>query len=125
MEIIERPSELSRMTEPALRAWLEARLMELFEEGIRVQFWIVEPGDEVLTVGWLACWGQEPDASVSVEDLLAVVEYVEEQPSFFAAVVPANHEAGLILIVPKTAALDLDLWKQFQQVSVTLEATLI
>ena len=125
MEIIERPSELNRLTEPALRAWLEARLVELSEEDIRVQFWIVEPGDDVLVAGWLACWGQEPDATASLEDLLTVVEYVEEQPSFFAAVVPANHEAGLILIVPKTAALDRDLWKQFQQVSVTLEATLI
>ena len=124
MDVIERLSELNRVPNDALRTWLEARLMELFEEGIRVQCWIVEPGDEVLTVGWLACWGQEPDATASLEDLLTVVEYVEEQPSFFAAVVPANHEAGLILIVPKTAALDADLWKQLQQVSVTLEAVM-
>ncbi len=124
MDVIERLHELSRIAEPALRAWLEARLVELFQEGITVQCWIVEPGDDVLAVGWLACWGQEPDATACLADLLAVVEYVEEQPSFFAAVVPANHEAGLILIVPKTAVRDADLLKQFQHASVTLETAM-
>lgn len=118
---IDQRRELQRVDDAGLRQWLDARLIELDAEGIAVRFWIIEPDDEVLTACWLACWGQEPDATATVKDLLAVVEYVEAQPAFFAAVVPANHEAGVILIIPKTATLDADLLDQFQRASVTLE----
>ena len=122
---IDRRSELHRVDEPGLRRWLDARLVELDEEGFAVRFWILEANDEVLTACWLACWGQEPDDTATVEELLAVVEYVDAQPAFFAAVVPAHHEAGLILIIPKSAVRDANLLDQFQQASVTLEPDLI
>ncbi|MBK5966753.1 hypothetical protein CCR95_22415 [Thiocystis minor] len=122
---IDQRSELHRVDEPGLRQWLETRLIELGEEAITVRFWILEPDDDVLTACWLACWGEEPDATASLEDVLTVVEYVEEQPAFFAAVVPANHEAGLILIIPKSVVREATRLEQLQRASVTLEPTLI
>jgi hypothetical protein len=123
MYAIERLDELSRVPELELRTWLEDRMMELFQEDIEVRFWLLEPGDDVLAACWLACWGRAPVASDCLEDLLTVIEYVEEQPSFFAAVVPANHEAALILIVPKTAVLDTDLLNLFRHASVSPDLT--
>ncbi|MBK1719164.1 hypothetical protein [Thiocystis violacea] len=103
---IDRPSELGRVGEPAIRTWLEARMGELFAEGLAVSFWRLDPEEAVLPACWEACWGRRPHAHETLDDLFAVVEYVEEQPTFYALVVPANHEADLILIVPKSATLD-------------------
>ncbi|EGV27827.1 hypothetical protein ThidrDRAFT_4365 [Thiorhodococcus drewsii AZ1] len=122
---IDRLSELEQVCDVGMRTWLEARMRELTEEAFEVRFWIVEPDDSVLAMCWLACWGREPDAHTNAQTLMSVVEYVEEQPTFFALVIPSHHEAGLIVIIPKSAALDVPLLDQLQHASVNLVPAVI
>ncbi|MFD2112122.1 hypothetical protein [Thiorhodococcus fuscus] len=103
---IERPSELVRVRESSIREWLEARMVELFKEDFQVTFWVLEAGDAVLDACWTACWGQSPPKEATIEELMDVVEYVESRPDLFAAVVPANHESDLVLVVPQSLVLD-------------------
>ena len=104
MDVIERIDETDRMIDVTLRHWIRQRMAELRAEGFTVCIWIVEPDDDVLTVCAQACWGA--DHARPWEEVFAVIEYVEEQPTFFAAVVPAHHAGGLILILPKSLRLD-------------------
>lgn len=104
MNPIEQLDAVSGIPDAAMRTWIATRMVELRAEGFAVCFWIVAPDDDVLTVCAQACWGT--DHSRPWEEVFAVIEYVEEQPTFFAAVVPAHHEGGLILVLPKASALD-------------------
>ena len=104
MDVIERIDQTGRITDATLRHWVRQRMAELEAEGFSVCLWIVEPDDDVLTVCAQACWGVDQPQPWS--EVLAVVEYVEEHPSFLAAVVPAHHEGGLILVLPKDVPLD-------------------
>jgi len=116
---IEQLSEVDRIPEADIRTWMTTRMEELSEAGVEVCFWILEPNDETLTACAQACWGQVPDCDDRLDDILTVIEYVEEQPTFFAAVVPTNHDAGSILILPKSAPLDPVLRNHLVRASVT------
>ena len=104
MNPIEQLEEVNRIPDATIRRWIATRMVELQAEGFAVCFWLVAPDDDVLTVCAQACWGA--DHPRPWEDVFAVIEYVEEQPTFFAAVVPAHHEGGLMLILPKSLRLD-------------------
>ena len=104
MDVIERIDQTGRITDATLRHWVRQRMAELEAEGFSVCLWIVAPDDDVLTVCAQACWGLDQPQPWS--EVLAVVEYVEEHPSFLAAVVPAHHAGGLILVLPKDVPLD-------------------
>ena len=104
MVVIERIDETDRITDVTLRHWIRQRMTELNAEGFTVCLWIVEPDDDVLTVCARACWGVDQPPPWS--EVSAVIEYVEEHPTFWAAVVPAHHEGGLILVLPKDVPLD-------------------
>lgn len=121
MVLIEQSNQLSQITDERLRRWLEGRMMELREAGCTVCFWIVQPDEDVLAACWSACWGQAPTAPIDAQALFDVVEYVEAQSTFFALVVPVNHEADLIVIVPTDARLDADLKQRLRQASVPLD----
>ena len=122
---IERPSELVRVREPTMRAWLEARMLELFGEGLAVTFWVVEPSDAVFQVCWEACWGEPPASEATVDELMQGVEYVEAHAEFYAAVGPANHEADHVLLVPRASLHDPHLQQALQAASVNADTVLI
>lgn len=122
---IERPSALVRVGEPAMRAWLEARRLELFGEGLAVTVWVVEPRDAVFEVCWEACWGEPPASDATIEALMQGVEYVEAHAEFYVVMVPANHEADHILLVPRASLHDQRLQQALQAASVNADTVLI
>lgn len=104
MDVIERIDEIRRIADVTIRHWIRQRMAEWSTEGFAVCVWIIEPEDDVLTVCSQACWGLEHPQPWS--EVAAVIEYVEEQPTFFAAVIPAHHEGGVVLVLPKSLPLD-------------------
>ncbi len=105
MQTITHLSELSRISDPVLRDWVDARWRGVLEAGADACFLLLAPAEPPLQVLWSATVGEDPGpASLAV--LAASFEYVLDHGAFFEAVILANHEAGLIIIVPKSARLE-------------------
>lgn len=115
---LERPRELVRVREPVLRTWLETQMLDLLGADFAVTFAVLEPGDAVLSGLWEVCWGCPPGPDATLAQWLEVVEYVEEHPAFFTAVVPLHHEADLIVVLPKGPELTPEVRAQLHAVSV-------
>lgn len=120
MITIDRLDQLPLIVDQPLRHWIQERLRACLTDEIAVRFYLLTPTDSLMACCWEACWGREPTAADRLEDLWAVVEYVEQSPGFYALVIPVHHEAGVVIVIPTTSPLDDTVREYLQHTAVSL-----
>jgi len=101
MQRLDRLSQLPRIADPAIRAWMAERWRGVLEAGAEACFILLSPAEPPLAALWSACVGEAADPP-GVGALDTLIEYVVDHGDFFELVVMANHEAALIVAMPKS-----------------------
>lgn len=116
MTRLERLGDVQRIDDPLLRHWIVARWREALAAGAELCFIVLAPSDPPVPTLWSVCIG-DSDIRPGLADVAGLIEYVVEHERFYELLILPTQDSGLVVVVPKSEALEASWSHYLQQVA--------